>query len=360
MKKVSVMLALLVVFLTVFTFSKEINSDSKRPNLKKSGYLGDPEAKDLNYSFVEPSSIAADSKGNFYVLETGACIIKKFDKNLKYLKTISGKGSGPGELKMPESIEIGGNDNIYIGDPGKGCIEVISSEGKYVKTIKMKSTNIQFKLLKDGKIVLRNPNLDGGRGLKEGNVPLYKILDNEGKELKSIGQGIYFTKPPYNQGGNRLWFNLDKNGNIYSGYLFQNKIDIHNQDNKLVNSIQIDVNKKKQINKNPEMYTTINSGIEIDSKGRIWYLKHNRLEKPEEKVSTEMIFKDGEISKNIKYDKELAGTDMYSLEVYDSNGKMINTIKLDHFCDRMKIIDDKIYIVDSLREMKFYIYKIEN
>lgn len=351
---ISILITINFNYLPGFENNKEIKL------IRKSAF-GDPISKDLNYSFSDPIAISSDSKGNLFVLEAGNHKIKIFTKDFKYVKSFGSKGSGPGEFRRPESLEIDANDNIYVGDPGKGVIEVFNSKLEYKKSIKMKSTNIQFKLLKDGKIVLRNPNLDGGRGLKENNVPLFLILDNDGKEIKKIGQGIYFKKPPFNTGGNRMIITVDKNNYIYAAFLFQNKIEIYSYDNKLVKSIKREVNKNKSIDKSLNLYSTITNGLDVDFKSRIWSIKQKRPTKKSEEIATYVtVSSNNEMEKNIQYDRTVNTTDLFELEVFDKGGNLVKTFKLDHFCDDLKIIGNKIFILDAIREMKFYVYEINN
>ena len=91
------------------------------------------------------------------------------------------------------------------------------------------------------------------------------------------------------------------------------------------------------------VYTGISKGIGVDSQHRIWVITCTRRliknEIPPEGLS-------------------LIETDRYRLDVIGSDGAFLKSFPLNHFCDDMRIIDDKIYILDQEHSMRFYVYQI--
>ena len=59
-----------------------------------------------NAMFENPRGLAVDAEGDVYVSDTGACNIKVFDHNGRFLRAFGQKGQGPGDLGRPESIEV--------------------------------------------------------------------------------------------------------------------------------------------------------------------------------------------------------------------------------------------------------------
>ncbi|MCH7804687.1 MAG: hypothetical protein IH937_11455 [Acidobacteria bacterium] len=49
---------------------------------------------------------------------------------------------------------------------------------------------------------------------------------------------------------------------------------------------------------------------------------------------------------------------MIKLEVFDSEGILLGEIPLKHFVDKMRIFGDMLYIVDRLRGMQVFQYRI--
>jgi len=333
----------------------------KYPEIKPvfTGILGDLEGDDDNYLFYQPADIAGDSEGNLYVLDGGNHRIQKFDRQGKYLSTTGRRGQGPGEFSRPKCIDLDAEGNIYVADAANQRIEIFNSGGENLRSIRFYATNILFRLLKNGDILIRNPNLDGGRGLSKGNVPLFKIIDRNGKTKSRFGQGVFFTKFPSSTGGNRLLFSTDDKDNAYVSFLFQNRIEKFTPDGRTVFRADRPLNSKLMINKNLKLYFKNTWGIDVDSKGRIWIITLRRRMKKEE-VVFKMMHSDGaSVTTELSGNTGLFETDMYNLEVIGSDGILLGRFPLNHFCDGLRIIDDKLYILDSIRSMRFYVYEIK-
>ncbi len=319
-------------------------------NLEFVGHLGEMEGDDENYWFYKPCDIAGDSEGNLYVLDGGNHRVQKFDNQGKYLKTFGRSGQGPGEFQRPLSIEIGEDGHVYIADWDNCRLEVFSSQGKYVGSIKLMTPVPRIRLLNSGEIAIMNPRVGRNNSSfeepKDGSkpfLPLIKIIDKSGKVKRKFGEGILFKIFPLINGGNRLIFTNDDDDNIYLALLFQNRIEKFTPDGKLVFKTNRPVPDKMhhRTAKLPHVYTGITRGIGVDSKGRTWIITCTRRltkeEGPPEGLS-------------------IIETDRFRLDVIGSNGTFLKSFPLDHFCDDMRIIGDKIYILDQNRTMRFYIY----
>lgn len=105
------------------------------------------------YIFYRPIDIEADSEGNIYVLDSGDKNIKAYDKKGRFLKIISRKGQGPGELSAPVDIFIDGRNRIYVSDSENSRITVFNTEGSFVNSFSLKEYS-------PGKIVGVNPSGD--------------------------------------------------------------------------------------------------------------------------------------------------------------------------------------------------------
>jgi len=333
----------------------------KNPEIKPvfTGILGDLEGDDDNYLFYQPADIAGDRQGNLYVLDGGNHRIQKFDRQGKYLSTTGRRGQGPGEFSRPTCIDLDAEGNIFVADAANQRIEIFNSGGENLRSIRFFATNVLFRLLKNGDILVRNPNLNGGRGLSKGNVPLFKIIDRNGKTKSRFGQGIYFTKFPSSTGGNRLLFDTDDNDNAYVSFLFQNRIEKFTPDGRTDFRADRPLNSKLMINKDLKLYLKNTWGIDVDSKGRIWIITLRRRMKREEMVHKMMYIDGASVSTELSGNTGLFETDMFNLEVFGSDGILLGRFPLTHFCDGLRIIDDKLYILDSIRSMRFYVYEIK-
>ncbi len=326
--------------------------DSPKIKLTLLDMFGDEE--DDNYLFYEPVAVASDQRGNIYVLDSKNFRIQVFDKDRKFLRSFGRRGQGPGEFGRPECIDLDDSGNIYVGDPGNGRIEVFDPSGIRQRSIRISATNIVFRMMKNGDILLRNPNLDGGRGLMEGKVPLFRVLDGQGKLKREFGQGVFFTKPPFTTGGNRSLMTTDERDNAYMAFLFQNRISKYSPEGAHVYSADRPLPKDKMIDKGLNLYSTINSGLDVDRQGRIWVVTYTRRWRKGELIMRQFI---GGQEKVIG-DRSETETDLFEIQIFDKDGVLLQKIPLTHFCDYIKIISDKAYLLDKDRLGQFYVYQI--
>jgi DNA-binding beta-propeller fold protein YncE len=316
------------------------------------GHLGEIDSEDENYLFYRPCDIAGDSEGNLYVLDAGNHRVQKFDNKGKHLTTFGHSGQGPGEFQWPLSIDLDKEDNIYVADWRNCRLEVFSSQGKYLRSIKLMTPVHRIRLLSSGEIAIMNPLVGRNNSSYEESddgskpfLPLIKIIDENGKVTRKFGEGIIFKTFPSVNGGNRLLFTKDDDDNIYLTLLFQNRIEKFTSEGKLVfkTSRPVPDEMHHRTANKPNVYTLISQGIDVDSQGRIWIITVTRRPNKEEVPPAGL---------------EITETDRYRLDVLDSKGTFLESFPLTHFCEDMRIIDNKIYILDQSRTMRFYIYKV--
>ena len=63
--------------------------------------------------FSDPEDMAIDKDGNFYVTDTGADWIMKFDQNFNFISEFGSVGDGPGEFDHPHGIGVDSLGNLY-------------------------------------------------------------------------------------------------------------------------------------------------------------------------------------------------------------------------------------------------------
>ena len=327
--------------------------DSPRISLTLLEMFGDE--NDDNYLFYEPVAIASDKQGNIYVLDSKNFRVQVFDSDRKFLRSFGRRGQGPGDLGRPECIDLDDAGNVYVGDPGNGRIEVFDPSGVRLRSVRVSATNIVFRIMKNGDILLRNPNLDGGRGLKDGQVPLFRVLDSQGALKRHVGQGTFFTKPPFTTGGNRALITADERDNAYIAFLFQNRICKYSPEGRLVYAADRILPKDKLMDKDLGLYTTINSALDVDSRGRLWVVTYTRRWKKEELIMRQWY--GGQ--EQVIGDRTQTKTDLFEIQVFDGDGVLLQKIPLTHFCDHIKVIGDLVYILDKDRLGQFYVYQVK-
>ena len=344
--------------------------------------LGDINAEEENIAFYMPSDIVFDTQGNWFILDTGNHRIQKFSPDGKYLDTIGSRGQGPGEMSYPVSLDIYAEGNLLVSDPNNQRIQILMPDGREYKTIRMtQGTFGVSRILTTGQLVMSTSGgfimIGMGEEDKDKELPkLMKIVDLEGKIQKEFGTQHDYKNMMLNRTGNQVLFAVDKDNNIFLVFPFQNRIEKYSPKGKLLWRTDRELNYSMAPPKNkgkrtvrggnirivaPKMNRCAN-GIAVDDQGRLWVITLDRQVKEDEKVgqSISVSMSNGQRSMNVKVtgNTELEETDMYKLQIYDSEGVLLGNIPLKHFVDGITINRDKVYLVDKLRGTKYYEYKI--
>ena len=83
--------------------------------------------------FSKPRGIAADSKGNLYVADTGNARIQQFSPTGEFITNFGNPGSGDGELSEPIGVAVDAKGNIYVGDGTNNRLIKLDPKGTFVK-----------------------------------------------------------------------------------------------------------------------------------------------------------------------------------------------------------------------------------
>lgn len=344
--------------------------------------IGDIESEDDNVLFYMPSDIAFDSQGNIYVLDSGNHRIQKFSPDGQFIASIGNKGQGPGEFQFPVSLDIDAEGYMYIADQGNQRIQILKPDGANHKTIKMikETVGILRVLGKDrmimggGGVMLISP---GAMEEEDQDLPkLIKILDMEGNVKKETGDPFDYKNFLLNRMGNNYHFTGDKKNNFYIAFDYQNRIEKYSPEGKFLWKSGRELNystepkNKGSIKRNggmvsmqqPDMNTCSN-GIAVDNKGRVWVVNLKRQIKEDERIQPSVrvsMDSSGErsMSMSVEGNTDVRETDMYQLEVYDPEGILLGTIPVNHFVDDIRVDKDRIFLLDKMRGMQFYEYKI--
>lgn len=110
----------------------------------RSGYAGDggPAAA---AQLSRPTGIATDSKGNLYIADAAAAVIRKVDARTRVISTVAGTGvagfsgdnapAAAAQLNDPEGISADTHGNLFIADTGNQRVREVAVRNGIITTI---------------------------------------------------------------------------------------------------------------------------------------------------------------------------------------------------------------------------------
>lgn len=215
----------------------------------------------------------------------------------------------------------------------------------------------------------------GGKKPVQNN--LVKRISIEGEFLSDLVVPKDFKDMMMNREANRYSFALDKSDNVYLNFNKQNLIQKYSRDGKLL----MNITRKLNFDANPPVgdsnsisdagggnmriempqINNATSGIAIDDKGRIWSVTYDRQTNDDEQIGMAIrASMGGGMSISVDGNTDNIETDAFKLEIFDTDGTLLQIIPLTHFADQIKIYGNNVYILDSLRGASFYQYKMSD
>lgn len=82
--------------------------------------------------------VAVDTENRVYILDSQACLVKRFDRcqqKFVTLPCIGGAGSSPRQLASPHGLAISRCNNIYIADTGNYRVQIFSIKGLALRNV---------------------------------------------------------------------------------------------------------------------------------------------------------------------------------------------------------------------------------
>jgi hypothetical protein len=90
--------------------------------------IGVAEGADV-YIFGDVTDISVGQDGAMYVVDRSVPAIRMYDAGGRFVRTIGGKGRGPGEYISPAALAVASDGRLLLWDPGNARINVYSSVG---------------------------------------------------------------------------------------------------------------------------------------------------------------------------------------------------------------------------------------
>jgi len=307
--------------------------------------IGDKENDDENYYLYNLADIARDADGNYYVLEVPSCI-KVFYPDGKYKMSFGREGQGPGDISGANNITISVEDNIYVVDAGNSRIQVFSPNGEDMGSTRLNPMALSLRVLSNGEMVFRKrwPSpLDDKIGWA-------RIVDPEGNIMHE------FLKPDNEllKSEKRFSLAVDSDDNIYVSFTSFNRVEkydskgniIFRTDRPLKYKAGAKIKRKIKYRSGRiskiDWINSVSRFIEVDSKGRVWIFSYSRQLKDFEN----------------DWEEEESYYSRYEFHIFDKNGIFLGKIPIKVFCKKFRIFGDRVYFIDSSKEICVHEYKI--
>jgi hypothetical protein len=146
------------------------------------------------YMFGEARGVAVDDFGRIFVLDSKQTLIRVYDRDGVYLKTLGRKGQGPGELQTPQHIFSTWQKEIMIEDHAPRQFVFYSWEGEFLR-------NVSF-----AKAFIFTTGIDSAGNFigivqtaePEGNVQVLNRYSPEFNYIHTLGYSIKGNRGTYN------------------------------------------------------------------------------------------------------------------------------------------------------------------
>ncbi len=132
---ISVYIILCLLLLSACSPDQE-EADSERPQTiewQSDLAIGLPD-QSIDHQLARPLAVRTDSEGNIYIADQGSLEIKVFDRDGAYLRSIGGRGRGPGEFLSMELVELTPEEHFVVMDRGNLKYITITKEGEFVES----------------------------------------------------------------------------------------------------------------------------------------------------------------------------------------------------------------------------------
>ena len=328
-----------------------------------------------------PHQVLTSKTHDVYICDMNNNVIKVFDQNETFLRTIGRLGRGPGDFILPDSMALSPTGDLWVAEIGGLRLQRFSPSGKSIHIFRHSSPLYLIGITADDNLIVYDHN----ETLKTGKLAV--IMDGNGNVLRRIG--TYHDPDRSFVTSERLLFAAGKNDSIYVSSRWAGVIRkyTHNGEMELCitfetplkgyynvclnakadeierlnpGTISREKNQKEMegillSNERQEIPDDFVTCIGVDS-GKIFVAVPTRKKSKEEKEATKTVWSNSSGLVNIVRDYSvLEKIDIYTLLVFNKNGKLIAASKLKTPDARFHVSGDQLFIIDSFaRQLSQY------
>lgn len=355
---------------------EEINNSIGKLSIQPVRVWGGDEEEDEHKFFRNVSWMTFENNRAIYISDRESHLIKVFDPDGRYIRTIGRRGKGPGDLYRPGIMALSPNGNLWVHESGSRRIQCFTPKGKNIRILKALNVSRMIGMTSKNEFVVYSRQDMFRTGT------LVKILDNKAKELRKIG--VYHD--PYKRSGvsESLYFRVDNQDCIYAINMFAPIIRKYNTEGKLVIAVSIEtpydvpyqvklndkadeierVNQKLMefVRKNTgtkggggvistqakgKIFYSVIGGFAVDSKMRLFFVMEKKLKTPKQRKASGLTWVSGRGIIRDNMDLEtLNQINVYRIVVLNPGGKVIASADLKSPSGSIYVNGDRLYNVD--------------
>jgi DNA-binding beta-propeller fold protein YncE len=85
---------------------------------------------DIEETFLFPTFLTVDAKGNLYIADTLNSRVQEFDAEGKFVKQIGKRGTAWGQFDKPKGVAVDSFGNVYVADSGWSNVQLFNPKGQ--------------------------------------------------------------------------------------------------------------------------------------------------------------------------------------------------------------------------------------
>jgi len=261
-----------------------------------------------NIILYSPYSYAVDEAGSIYIFDRMDPAVKKFDTEGQLIRTIGGKGQGPGEFQFVSSMAYVPVQRLLTLDYDQNRISLFTDEGSFISSHNFQNSSFGIYFAADSFFAREETTvLPGTTPMTWRSALSAKAFDYQGQELFSYGEFQARQSGFVNEEGRQFSFSRPyevlsvlagdpENARLYHCLNDQYSIDVYNREGRLFRKIErphkripVNENDKKSyldgfrdrgsteqdvrlIEKNANIpdFKPVTNRMLVDSLGRLW------------------------------------------------------------------------------------------
>jgi len=143
------------------------------------------EDNDGNIILFNPRLSLVDDNEDIYISETQDQVIKIFDSDGEYIKTLGAKGNGPGEFQRIWNLAATKDGKLVALDSSARRTSFFDSSGNFLNSFKWKVDYFNYILIKSSSYIIGERAYPG---IRENAYYYVKEFDFDGNEVRSYGE----------------------------------------------------------------------------------------------------------------------------------------------------------------------------